>query len=110
MIENKTISNSQFFLKYAIYVLLIGQLWNNIDTCIHFNKIGSFMEYVFIDDLENDADNELDFEKLFKDRISNPTIVFTVFQEYDSKNNFSYKDNLLPVNHLEIHTPPPEYS
>jgi len=89
-------------------VLLIGQLWNNIDNCIHFIKIGDFMEYVFVDDLENDADNELDFEKLFKDRISSPTIRFTIFQDYRLKNKFSYKDNLQPVNHLEIHTPPPE--
>ena len=90
--------------------MLIGQLWNNINTCIPFNKIGYFIEYIFVDDLENNADNELYFEKLIKDRISNSIIGLTIFQDYKLKKNFFYNDNLQPINHLEIHTPPPEIS
>lgn len=110
MVREKNIFKLQYFVKFAIYTVLIGQLWSTINSNLSFIKTTNSKENVFIADCDNTIDFKLDFKKHFKNSVCNLNSHIPFFKIAEYKHVFYYKNIIIAVNHLDIPTPPPDFS
>jgi len=93
------------FKKYFIYILLIGQLWSNVFhyANLYFNDPDDIIEL---------TSTEKDSEKEMEDKIIASIFIISIYNtcNISLSNDFAHEEDLLPMNHLEINTPPPKKS